>query len=58
MFRQTLDQRKPASPTITNDMLREMLEAGDKWAGDVLQKRLKRYSAACEINRENMRVCK
>jgi len=55
MFRQTLDQRRPERPVYTNDDLRAMVEAGDLSAAEILKQRERRYSAAANMNRDNMR---
>jgi len=55
MFRQTLDQRRHERPRYTNDDLRSMAEAGDLSAVEILKQRERRYSAAANMNRDNMR---
>lgn len=37
--------KRPRNPEITNDMLRDMIDAGDDSAKDVLDKRMKKYVA-------------
>lgn len=59
MFRQTLDQRQPERPLVNNDQLRILAKHPDpgtaKWAVDLLTRRMKKYSAAANLNRGNMR---